>query len=81
MSQNNTSRWRPIHAGFIFAGIATLLIVMGIFEGHVPLTPRSVGIALLIGAGSWGGIAWLVASTLWDVETDTEREEEEIKHL
>jgi hypothetical protein len=44
--------------------------VVGIVRGNVPLNPASIGMALLIGGGSWFLVSWAVAAAAVDVEAD-----------
>lgn len=56
--------------GMAAAAIAVLLVIVGIIRGNVPLNPLSILLALLISAGSWGLVAWAVATAAVDVESD-----------
>ncbi len=60
----------PVRIGIGFALLAALLVLIGVARGNVPLNPVSVGLALLIGAGSWGLVSWAVATAAVDVEKD-----------
>lgn len=60
----------PMKIGMAAAAIAVLLVIVGIIRGNVPLNPLSILLALLISAGSWGLVAWAVATAAVDVESD-----------
>lgn len=60
----------PTKAGAIAALIAVVLVIIGIFRGAVPANPASILIALLVGALSWGVVAWAIATAASDVEAD-----------
>ena len=69
---NRTSWWKrlslPIRAGLIVGGIGGALTLVGIFRGFVPINFRSIAMALLISIGSWGLVAWAVATAALDSE-------------
>jgi hypothetical protein len=71
---NKPSLWKrlslPLRIGLIAAAVATLLALVGIARGNVPLNPLSILLALLISGGSWGLVAWAVATAAVDVEAD-----------
>jgi len=75
-SANNghPSRWRrlsgPLKAGLIAAALGLGLALIGIARGNVPLNPLSIFLALLISGGSWGLVAWAVATAARDVDMD-----------
>ena len=48
--------------GLAAAAIAAVLVIIGIIRGNVPLNPLSILLALLISAGSWGLVAWAIAT-------------------
>ena len=75
--RGRSPRWRPVHVGLFFAGMATVLIGIGVLRGNVPLSARALGVALLVGAGSWGFVSWLVAAAMVDVENDIIEEDNE----
>lgn len=56
--------------GLAAAAIAAVLVIVGILRGNVPLNPLSIFLALLISAGSWGLVAWAIATAAVDVEAD-----------
>ncbi len=60
----------PVKIGLACALLAALLTGIGIMRGNVPLTPASIGMALLIGCGSWFLVSWAVATAALDVERD-----------
>ena len=60
----------PIKIGLAFGLLGLLLTGIGIARGNVPLNPTSVLLALLISGGSWGLVAWAVATAAHDVESD-----------
>ena len=67
--------WRrlslPQRIGLTAALIAALLALIGIVRGAIPLHPLNIALALLISAGSWGLVAWAIATAAVDVENDT----------
>lgn len=60
----------PLKIALGFAALGIALTVVGIARGNVPLNPASIGMALLIGGGSWFLVAWAVAAAAVDVEED-----------
>jgi len=60
----------PVRVGLAFAMAGLLLALVGVARGNVPLNPRSVFLAILISAGSWGIVSWAVATAAVDVESD-----------
>ncbi len=69
-SRDRWFRTTPLMAGLLFALAGIALTVVGIFRGNVPLSPRAIVVALVIGGGSWGVLAWAVATAAVDVEED-----------
>ena len=63
--------------GLAAAAIAAVLVIIGIIRGNVPLNPLSILLALLISAGSWGMVAWAIATAAVDVESDVAEAEAE----
>ena len=63
--------------GLAAAAIAAVLVIIGIVRGNVPLNPLSILLALLISAGSWGLVAWAIATAAVDVEADVAEAEAE----
>jgi hypothetical protein len=63
--------------GLAAAAIAALLVVVGIVRGNVPLNPLSIFLALLISAGTWGLVAWAIATAAADVDADVAEAEAE----
>ena len=66
-----------MNIGLAAAAIATVLVIIGIIRGNVPLNPLSILLALLISAGSWGLVAWAIATAAVDVESDVAEAEAE----
>lgn len=66
----------PLVIGIAFGLVGVILAVIGIARGNVPLNLASIAIALLISGGTWGLIAWAVATAAVDVETDIAEEHE-----
>jgi hypothetical protein len=66
----------PLRIGLIAAALAILLALVGIARGNVPLNPLSILLALLISGGSWGLVAWAVATAAVDVENDVAEAEQ-----
>ncbi len=68
------ARWKrlslPLRIGLVAAALAILLTLIGIARGNVPLNPLSILLALLISGGSWGLVAWAVATAAVDVESE-----------
>lgn len=60
----------PLKIGLVAAAVGIALALVGIARGNVPLNPTSVLLALLISGGSWGLVAWAVATAAYDVESD-----------
>lgn len=56
--------------GLAAAAIAAVLVIIGILRGNVPLNPLSILLALVISAGSWGLVAWAIATAAADVDAD-----------
>ena len=67
----------PMKIGLAAAAIAAVLVIIGIIRGNVPLNPLSILLALLISAGSWGLVAWAIATAAVDVESDVAEAEAE----
>ena len=67
----------PMKIGLAAAAIAVVLVIIGIIRGNVPLNPLSILLALLISAGSWGLVAWAIATAAVDVESDVAEAEAE----
>jgi hypothetical protein len=71
---DKASLWKrlslPQRIGLAAAALAILLALAGIARGNVPLNPLSIMLALLISGGSWGLVAWAVATAATDVEAD-----------
>lgn len=65
--------------GLAAAAIAAVLVIIGIIRGNVPLNPLSILLALLISAGSWGLVAWAIATAAVDVESDVAEAEAEVE--
>ena len=65
--------------GLAAAAIAAVLVIIGIIRGNVPLNPLSILLALLISAGSWGLVAWAIATAAADVESDIAEAEAEVE--
>lgn len=66
----------PLRIGLLAAAIAILLALVGIARGNVPLNPLSILLALLISGGTWGLVAWAVATAAVDVESDVAEAEQ-----
>ncbi len=64
----------PVKIGFAFAGIAVVLVAIGIAKGTVPRDPVSILLALGISAITWGVVAWAVATAAVDTENFVEEE-------
>jgi hypothetical protein len=60
----------PLKIALSFAALGLALTIVGIIRGNVPLNPASIGMALLIGGGSWFLVSWAVATAAVDVEED-----------
>ena len=75
------SRWRrlsgPIKIGLIAAALGIALAVVGIIRGNVPLNALSILLALVISGGSWGVVAWAVATAASDVDADLDEAQAE----
>lgn len=66
----------PLRIGLIAAAVAILLALVGVARGNVPLNPLSILLALLISGGTWGLVAWAVATAAVDVESDVAEAEQ-----
>jgi len=61
----------PVKIGLALGMIGALLTVIGLLTGHLaPLTLRSLLLGILLGGGSWGGIAWAIASAAAETMED-----------
>jgi len=69
-SQHRRLRVTPVVIGASFATVGIVLAVVGILRGNVPLNLASILIAVVISGGTWGLIAWAVATAAFDVESD-----------
>lgn len=67
-----------LRAGLLFGAIGIALTIVGIVRGNVPMSPASMGMALLIGGGVWFLVSWAVATAAADVEEDLARRDEDI---
>lgn len=68
-------RWsrlsRPVKIGLILGLLGALLTVIGLLLGDfAPLTARSLLLGILLGGGSWGVVAWAIASAAADAMED-----------
>jgi hypothetical protein len=67
----------PVRIGLAAAAVAMVLVLIGLARGNVPLNPLSVVMALAISGGSWGVVAWAIATAARDVERDLAEGEDE----
>ena len=71
---SSKSRWQrlsgPMKIGLIVAALGVILALVGIARGNVPLNPLSILLALVISGGTWGLVAWAVATAARDVDAD-----------
>ncbi len=59
----------PLKIGLIAGLLGALLTVAGLLSGNLaPLTVRSLLLGVLLGGGSWGVVAWAVASAATEAE-------------
>ncbi|RME85649.1 MAG: hypothetical protein D6775_02265, partial [Caldilineae bacterium] len=58
----------PLKIGLVAAALGILLALIGIARGTVPTNILSIFMALLISGGSWGLVAWAIATAMYDVE-------------
>lgn len=58
----------PVRVGIGAAVVACVLVLVGLARGFAPLTPSTILLALLISGGSWGLVAWAVATAALDSE-------------
>lgn len=70
-------RWRrlgtPVKISLVLGAIGALLTVIGLLLGNLaPLTARSLLLGILLGGGSWGIVAWAIASAACDAMPGTE---------
>jgi hypothetical protein len=68
----------PLRIGLLAAALAIMLALVGIARGNVPLNPLSILLALVISGGSWGLVAWAVATAAVDVESDVAEAEQSV---
>jgi len=75
-SVKKTSLWNklggPVKVGLLFAVIAIIMALVGIFKGSstTPITLRSILMAVLISGGTWGVVSWAIATAVVEVEQD-----------
>lgn len=75
-SARKTSLWHklsgPVKIGLLFAAIAIIMALVGIFKGSstTPITFRSILMAVLISGGTWGIVSWAIATAVVEVEQD-----------
>lgn len=62
----------PVKVGLLFAVIAIIMALVGIFKGAstTPITFRSILMAVLISGGTWGIVSWAIATAVAEVEQD-----------
>lgn len=62
----------PVKIGLLFAVIAIIMALIGIFKGSstTPITFRSILMAVLISGGTWGIVSWAIATAVVEVEQD-----------
>lgn len=61
----------PVKIGLIVGLTGALLTVAGLFVGDfAPLTARSLILGILLGGGSWGVVAWAIASATADAVSE-----------
>lgn len=70
-------RWKalggPVRIGLVLGFIGALLTTVGLLAGNLaPLTVWSLVLGVLLGGGSWGLVAWAVASAAVDAMEDSE---------
>ena len=63
----------PVKVGIIFALLAIVLSLFGVFRNpDIPVNWRTIFVAVVIAGGTWGLIAWAIATAILDVEQDVE---------
>lgn len=67
----------PVKIGLAAAAVAMVMVLIGLARGNVPLNPLSIIMALAISGGSWGVVAWAIATAARDVERDLAEGEDE----
>lgn len=67
----------PVKIGLGAAALGIVLALIGIARGNVPLNLVSIALALLISGGSWGVVAWAIATAAADVDADLAEAEQE----
>lgn len=70
-------RWKklagPVKIGLVVGFVGALLTVIGLLAGNLaPLTVWSLVLGILLGGGSWGVVAWAIASAAADAIEDSE---------
>lgn len=82
-SEERASPWRhlsgPLRLAVVAAILGMALAIVGIARGNVPLNLLSMLLALLISGGSWGLVAWAIATAAYDVEADLAEVESEVE--
>ncbi len=68
----------PTKVGLIFAVLAIVLSLFGIVRNpDIPVNWRTIFVAVVIAGGTWGLIAWAIATAILDVEQDLEESQQD----
>ena len=68
----------PIKIGIVFAAVAMVLTVIGIFrDPTTPVNAWSLGMGCLISGGTWGVVSWAIATAAVEVERDVAEGEDD----
>jgi len=63
----------PVKIGLVLGLIGAVLTVAGLLTGSfAPLTLRSLLLGILLGGGSWGVVAWAIATAASDATSDAD---------
>jgi hypothetical protein len=63
----------PVKIGLVLGLIGAVLTVVGLLTGNfAPLTVRSLLLGILLGGGSWGVVAWAIATAASDATSDAD---------
>jgi hypothetical protein len=59
----------PVLIGAVFAFLAVVLTLLGLWRAH-NLSLRNIVLALLLCGGTWGLVSWAIATVVVQVEED-----------
>lgn len=68
----------PTKVGIFFALLAIGLSLFGVFRNpDIPVNWRTIFVAVVIAGGTWGLIAWAIATAILDVEEEIEESQQD----